>query len=97
MKSLKRDNLPPMIQSEATNCEARSDEEKAKLFNSYFASVVTDDDYEYFEPPSVHRFGNIQLEPSETEIRAELERLNSFRKRLIRPDTESAEPKRLRE
>ena len=70
-----------MIHSEATNCEARSDEEKAKLFNSSFASVVTDDDYEYFEPPSGHRFGSIQLESSEAEIGAKLERLHPNKSR----------------
>ena len=53
-KSLKKDSLPPVIKFESLKRKASTDLEKANLFNNYFATVLTDDDYEYLEPSEQH-------------------------------------------
>ena len=60
-KSLKKDNLPPAMKSESLMIEAISDHDKAELFNDNFATVVTDNEYEYFELLANHSFRNINL------------------------------------
>ena len=44
-------------ESENLKREASTDREKANLFNNYFATVVTDDGYEFFEPSEQRNFG----------------------------------------
>ena len=88
MKSLKKDSLPPVIKSESLKREASTDVEKANLFNNYFATVVTDDDYEYFEPSEQHNFGENDIIITEDLIKAELKSLNISKSRgydSIRP------------
>ena len=41
LKSLKKDSLPPVIKSQSLKREARTDLEKANIFNNYFATVIT--------------------------------------------------------
>ena len=81
LKSLKKDNLPPFINSESLRREASTDLEKANLFNEYFAKVVTDDDYEYFEPSEQHNFGENDIIKTEKSIKAELKSLNISKSR----------------
>ena len=57
LKTLKKDSLARVIKSESFKREAGTDLEKANLFNNYFATVVTDDDYENFESSEQHNFG----------------------------------------
>ena len=57
LRSLKKDSLPPVLKSESLSREASTDLEKANLFNNYFATVVTDDDYENFERSEQHNSG----------------------------------------
>ena len=45
--------------------EASTDLEKANLLNNYFATVVTDDGYEYFEPSEQHNFGENDISITE--------------------------------
>ena len=75
-KSLKRDSLPPVIKSESLKKEATTDLEKANLFNTYFATVVTDDDYEYFQPSEQHIYGENDINITENLIKTELRSLN---------------------
>ena len=75
-KSLKRDSLPPVIKSESLKKEATTDLEKANLFNNYFATVVTDDDYEYFQPSEQHIYGENDIKITEDFIKTELRSLN---------------------
>ena len=81
LKSLKKDNLPPVIKSESLKTQASTDLEKANLFNNYFATVVTDDDYEYFEPSEQHNFGENDIIITEDFIKAELKSLNISKSR----------------
>ena len=76
MKSLKKDSLPPVIKSERLKGEASTDLEKANLFNNYFATVVTDGEYEYFEPSEQQNFGENDIIISEDLLKAELKSLN---------------------
>ena len=44
-------SLPPGGKSEASKGEEKTDEDKAIIFNEFFVSVVTDEDYAFFQPP----------------------------------------------
>ena len=81
LKSLKKDSLPPVINSESLKREPSTDLEKANLLNNYFATVVTDDDYEYFEPSEQHKFGGNDIIITEDLIKAELKSLNISKSR----------------
>ena len=81
LKSLKKDSLPPVIKSENLKREASTDLEKANLFNNYFATVVTDDGYEYFEPSEQHNFGENDILITEDLIKTELKSLNISKSR----------------
>ena len=81
MKSLKKDSLPPVKKSESLKREASTDLEKANLFNNYIATVVTDDDYEYFEPNEQHNFGEKDIIKTEDLIKAELKSPNISKSR----------------
>ena len=74
-------NLPPVKKSESLKKEASTDLEKANLFNTYFATVVTDDDYEYFEPSEQHNFEENDIIITEDLIKAELKSLNISKSR----------------
>ena len=76
LKSLKKDSLPPVIKSESLKREASTDLKKANLFKNYFATVLIDDDYEYFEPREQHNFGENDIIITEDLIKAELKSLN---------------------
>ena len=76
LKNLKKDSLPPVIKSESLKREASTDLKKSNLFKNYFASVVTDDDYEYFEPSEQHNFEENDITLTEIIIEAELKSLN---------------------
>ena len=65
LKSLKKDSLTPVIKSVNLKREASTDLEKANLLNNYFATVVTDDGYEYFEPSKQHNFGENDISITE--------------------------------
>ena len=75
-KSLKRDSLSPVIKSESLKKKATTDLEKANLFNNYFATVVTDDDCEYFQPSEQHIYGENDIKITEDLIKTELRSLN---------------------
>ena len=81
LKSLKKDSLPPVIKSENLKREASTDLEKAILFNNYFATVVTDDGYEYFEPSEQHKFGENDISITEDLIKTELKSPNISKSR----------------
>ena len=68
-KSLKKDSLPPVIKSESLKKEATTDLEKANHFTNYFATVVTDDDYEYFQPSEQHIYGENDIKITEDLIK----------------------------
>ena len=76
-KSLKKDSLPLVIKSESLKKEATTDLEKANLFTNYFAMVVTDDDYEYFQPSEQHIYGENDIKITEDLIKTELRSLNT--------------------
>ena len=80
-KNLTKDSLPPVIKSESLKREASTDLEKANLFNNYFATVVTDDDCEYFEPSEQHNFGEKDIITTEDLIKAELKSLDISKSR----------------
>ena len=75
LKSLKKDILPPVKKTESLKTEASTDLEKANLRNNCFATVVTDDDYENFEPSEQHNFGENDIKLTEDLIKAELKSL----------------------
>ena len=81
LKSLKKDSLQPVIKSENLKLEASTDLEKANLFNNYFATVVTDDGYENFEPSEQHNFGGNGISITEDLIKTELKSLNISKSR----------------
>ena len=81
LKSLKKESLPPVLKSESLKGEASTDLEKANFFNIYVATVVTDDDYEYFEPSEQHVFGENDIIITEDLIKAELKSLNISKSR----------------
>ena len=83
-----KDSLPPVKKLESLKREASTDLEKANLFNNYFATVVTDDNYEYFEPIEQHDFGQNDIIITEDFLKAELKSLNISKSRghdSIRP------------
>ena len=67
------------MKCEATNSEARTDEDKARLFNEFFESVVTDEDYACFEPSRKHSYGKSEVAIGEARIMTELEKLDPNR------------------
>ena len=75
-KNLKRDSLPPVMKSESLKKEATTDLERANLFNNYFATVVTDDDYEYFQPSEQHVYRKNDIRITEDLIKTELRSLD---------------------
>ena len=81
LKSLKKDSLPPVIKSESFKREASTDLKNANLFNNYFATILTDDDYEYFEPSEQHSFGENDILIRENIIKPELKSLNISKSR----------------
>ena len=81
LKSLKKDSLPPVIKSDSLKGDASTDLEKANLFKIYFATVVTDDDSEYFEPSEQYYFGENDIIITEDLIKAELKSLNISKSR----------------
>ena len=81
LKSLIRDSLPPVIKFESLKREASTDLEKANFLNIYFATVVTDDDYEHFEPSEQFYFGENDIIITEVLIKAELKSLNISKNR----------------
>ena len=81
LKSFQRDSLPPVMRSEASNFEARTAENKARLFNEFFASVVTDEDYAYFEPSRRQLYGKGKVYMAEAGTRTELKKLDPIKSR----------------
>ena len=81
MKSLKKDSPPPVIKPESLKREARAHLEKANLLNNYFATVVTDDDYEFFEPSKQRNFGENDIILTEDLLKAELKSLKISKSR----------------
>ena len=80
LKSLQSDALPPKMTC-GGNATACTDSEKAELFNDYFSSVVTDENYVFFYPPKDHKFGTGDLLICEDEIQEELKKLNATKSR----------------
>ena len=72
LKSLKKNSLTPVMKSESLKRDASTDLEKANLFNNYFATVVTDDDYENIEPSQPHNFRENDIIITEDLKKAEL-------------------------
>ena len=64
------------MKSEASNGEARTDEDKAIFFNEFSASVVTDEDYALFEPSRRHLYGRSEVDTGEAGIMTELKKLD---------------------
>ena len=65
------------MKSEASNGEARTDEDEARFFNEFSAaSVVTDEDYALFEPSRRHLYGRIEVAIGEAGKMAELKKLD---------------------
>ena len=81
LKSMKKDSLPPVIKSENLKREVSTDLEKANLFNNYFATVATNDGYEYFEPSEQHNVGETDISITEDLIKTELKLLNISKSR----------------
>ena len=81
LKSLKKDSLPPVIKSENLKREASTDLEEANLFNNYFATVVTDDGYEYFEPSEQHDFEENDISITEDIIKTQFKLFNISKSR----------------
>ena len=81
LKCLKTHSLAAVIKSENLRKEATTDLEKANLFINYFAAVVTDDGYEYFEPSEQHNFGENDISITEDLIKTELKSLNISKSR----------------
>ena len=81
LKSLKKDSLPPVIKIESLRREASTDLEKANHSKNYFATVVSDDDYEYFQPSEQHKFGENDIKITEELIKAELKPPNNSKSR----------------
>ena len=50
LKSFQKDPIPPKIEWPEMKVSAVEDFERAELFNKYFTSIVTDNDYKTFEP-----------------------------------------------
>ena len=57
IKSLQRNSLPPVVEFEASNVEARTHQDEARLVNESFASVVTDENYPFIEPSRENLYG----------------------------------------
>ena len=53
---LQRDSLSPLLNFEASNGRVRTDDDKDRLCNKFFASVVTDKDYAFSEPSRIHLY-----------------------------------------
>ena len=67
-----------LVLSERHATDARG---KAELFNDYFVSVVTDVNYEIFEPTASQLTGNIKLEISKEMLERELRLINASKSR----------------
>ena len=81
LKSLKKDSLPPVIKSENLKREASTDLKKTNFFNNYFATVVTGDGYNYFDPNEQRNFGENDISITEDLIKTELKSLNISKSR----------------
>ena len=72
------------MKSEASNGEARTNEDKARFFNEFSAaSVVTDEDYALFEPSRRHLYGRSEVVIGEAGIMTELKKLDPNKSRGI--------------
>ena len=80
LKSLQKDSLPSIMKCATRNGEARTDEDKARPFTEFFASVVTDEDYAFFEPSRRHFYGKREVDIAEAGIKTKLKKLNSIKR-----------------
>ena len=81
LKSLRGDSLPPVTKSEASNGEVRTDEDEARLFNEFFASVVTDEYYAFFEPSQKGLYGMGEVDNGKAGMMTELKKLDPNKSR----------------
>ena len=81
LKSFQKDPIPPKIEWPEMKVSAVEDFERAELFNKYFTSIVTDNDYKTFEPSRSQVFGNEENEISELLIKENLETLGVSKSR----------------
>ena len=68
------------MNSENLKMKAINDFNKAELFKHYFATVVTESEYQYFKLGANHSFSNIDIRITELE-KNELQVLSSFKSR----------------
>ena len=78
---LQRDSLSPVLNSEGSNGKVRTDDDKGRLCNKFFVSVVTDADYAFFEQSRIHLYRKREISIREAEIVTEPMKLDPNKSR----------------